>query len=246
MASRLHSRLNRIESQKPVKMTLDAQRLLVSLLGRRDALFWPWRCVGSHRASIAKMQREYLSGSLGMMARSQGENNWKAAHHTRNELVAAGLCKATVAGGQITGLTLTTKGESDARALVGDRLSHGEFAEVLVDLIRERADRYGKWCSESALFQIEGVGDPATWQHLTELVLPMLVAGVAVANSDTCGRVYYSVVDDVEIPTPQYSELDADEAFDSLYIKAFDDERATLSTLDDADGEIVIPISVTR
>jgi hypothetical protein len=251
MVSRLHSRLNRIEADKPTAMTVDARKLLVSLLGRRDALFYPWRCIGNHRGSIARMQREYFSGKLGMMARSQGESNWKAAHHTRNELIAAGQCTATIAGGQVTGLRLTLKGESDARSLVGDRLSLGEFAEVLVEWINERFDRpfcSRNWCSESALFNLpnHGAGDPASWQHLTELVLPLLVVGAVKANCDAWGRVYYSVVDDAEIPTPQYSELDAVESFDSLYIKAFNDERSTLSKLDDSDGEIVIPIPCTR
>jgi hypothetical protein len=251
MVSRLHNRLSRIESQKPTSMTADAQKLLVSLLGRRDALFYPWRCIGSHRGSIARMTREYFAGKLGMTARSQGESNWKTGHHNRNELVAAGQCTATVSGGQVTGLLLTPKGESDARALVGDRLSNGEFNAVLVALMLERSDRdYGdrKWCSEYALFELpnHGAGDPASWQHLTEWVLPLLVAGAVVANCDAWGRVYYSVCDNAEIPAPLTSELAATDEFDSVYVKSFNSERVELGKLDDADGEILIPIPCTR
>lgn len=249
MTSRLHSRLDRIESTEPASMSLDAQRLLVSLLGRRDALFYPWRCVGPHRSAIARMQREYFAGVLGMMARSQGEANWKAGHQVRNELVAAGACKATISGGQITGLLLTARGEADARALVGNRLSVGEYTEVLVERITERSDRVfcgRRWCSESALFGIDGAGDPASWQHLTELVLPLLVAGVVVANCDAWGRVYYAVQDDTAFPSPLSSELAPQAAFDSVYIKAFDSERVELKRLDDSDGEILIPIPATK
>ena len=124
MVNRISQRLQKLEQANGSdELSLDAQRLLVSLLGRFDSLWWPFRThTGSYRGEVRRLQREYLAGVGGLRAAGQGESSWKSAHFSRNELIAAGLVQPLMSGGQVVSLRLTAQGIADGRAMVGDRL----------------------------------------------------------------------------------------------------------------------------
>lgn len=253
MASRIKLRLTKLEQSAPASgLSPDAERMLVELLGRRDAMFWPWRTHrGSYRAEVRRLQREYLSGRGGLTARSQGASNWKSGHHTRNELIACHSVTAQLDGGQVTGLRLTPQGTADARAMIGDRLatcSTKATAAAYIVLERfEGCEHSGQWMSESALFGEDVcTGDnPTAWDDRTELLLPLLASGAIESTSDTWHRVYYRAVDGVELPTEPPSTLPQRPWADRAYVRAFDGERAALARSECLDGSIEIPMRCT-
>lgn len=241
------TRLKRLEASQGSNTTPEALRLLVALLGRRDALFWPWRDWGPHRAAIQTLQESYIAGTEGVRARSQGESNWKASHHQRNELIAAGLASAVTQGGQTTSLIITLLGEALASALVGDRLliPLRESDIALARLQTVEADRAGGWISESTFAGETLVGDFSEWEWFTERLLPLLTSGAAVQNSDAKGRSYYKLTGR-ELPTFPSVALEPQDWAESHYLREFEQEQSFLSRLDDCSGRIVIPISVSR
>ena len=99
MSKRLNTKLDELEQQTRPDGTLSVpeKTMLVQCLGRRDSWFWPWRVTASVRPPIPEIrarQREYLAGSSGVSARSDGRSQWKSAHETRQGLVAAGMLQA--------------------------------------------------------------------------------------------------------------------------------------------------------
>lgn len=251
--SRLSTRLDRIEKATTTEVSDESNEMLVSLLARRDALFWPWRNINFNRGAIAELQRDYLAGRRGIAVKADGKEDWKAAHYTRNELIRRGLVTPQRSSGQVTTLFLTESGEAAARVMVG--LPSVQVA-MLVLLVQAVGFDFGRhWVSESSLFQQRLVGNPADWQHLEEWMLPLLTCGAVVANNDVPGRVYYAIenldllplrakqeivegnVPDLQVAAPT-TELH------SRYIKDFDAERATLERKERSD-EILIPVSAS-
>ena len=236
---RLKTRLDALEQANGTSDVGDL-KLLVSILARRDALFWPWRHNGQSRLGILQRQREYLSGTTGIVSKADGKQDWKTAHEARNRLIQAGYVSAIRSGGEITSLILTLFGESTARKLVGDRLR--SLRDAVAALVLLSAD---EWTSESVLFQKNLSGDPESWSHCTEIVLPLLVCGLAVSNSDNSGRVGYRRTDR-ELPEVSAAETDVavDESMDFVYIKAFNAERSALSSCEPLDcSEVWIPLA---
>ena len=235
---RIKTRLDSLERAKGEVDVAD-NRLLVSLLARRDALFWPWRHNGQSRLGIWQRQREYLSGTTGIVSKAIGKQDWKTAHEARNRLIQAGYVTAIRSGGEITSLILTLFGESTARKLVGDRLR--SLRDAVAALVLLSAD---EWTSESVLFQENLSGDPESWSHCTEIVLPLLTSGLVEASSDIHGRVGYRRTSK-EIPDdPPEIDVAVDESMDLVYIKAFNAERSALSSCEPIDcSEVWIPLA---
>ena len=243
---KLSTRLQKLEqATSDTAMSIDAERLLVQLLARRDAMFWPFRTHGSYRAEVRRLQREYLQGVGGLRAASQGETKWKSGHFTRNELTAAKLVSPQTAGGQVLGLRLTAQGVADARAMVGDRLQPLDSAltQGLLTVLRENGD----WVRENDLFgdELTSGTDPNDWQHAVEYLLPLLSCGIVESNSDLWNRAYFRFVDGVNIPLEPPSTSQVRPWADGLYLSAFDAERSALERLEAEDGGIVIPIRCT-
>jgi hypothetical protein len=235
---RIKTRLDSLERAKGEVDVAD-NRLLVSLLARRDALFWPWRHNGQSRLGIWQRQREYLSGTTGIVSKADGKQDWKTAHEARNRLIQAGYVTAIRSGGEITSLILTLFGEAVGQKLVGDRLR--TIRDAVAALVLLSAD---EWTSESVLFQENLSGDPESWSHCTEIVLPLLVCGLAVSNSDNSGRVGYRRADR-ELPEDEPEiDVDCDESMDSIYVRAFNSERSALSSCEPLDcSEVWIPLA---
>ncbi|MCC7336178.1 MAG: hypothetical protein IT422_13890 [Pirellulaceae bacterium] len=251
--NRIQKRLEKLEQTTAgADMSVEAERLLVSLLGRFDALWWPFRThKDSYRAEVRRLQREYLAGQGGLKARSQGANNWKADHFTRNELIASGAVSPHMSGGQVTEMRLTPQGIADARAMVGDRLHtlDNQTTYILWLLLCrfEGCEHSGLWMIENNLLGEDVcAGDNSSkWDHATEYVLPLLSCGAVESCSDAWHRVYYRAVPGFELPTEPSSTATERPWADAAYVIAFQRERAALERSECLDGGIVIPMRCT-
>jgi hypothetical protein len=243
---RLNKRLEQLEQAATPRMSGDADRLLVSLLGRLDALFWPFRENEDFRPEVRFLQVEYLAGRGGLRSRSQGESNWKAGHHARNELIKSGLVLPQIDGGQVTSMRLTPQGLSDARAMVGDRLHGINYKGTLIChcLLKRQPE---KWVRENDLFGEDVCqGDnPSDWDFATEWVLPLLRCGAIESNSDSWHRCYFWFVDGVELTDEPPSTRTVEPWADAAYISAFNSERDALQRLESDGGGIHIPVRST-
>ena len=234
---RMKSRLDALERSAGV-VDISDNRLLVTLLAKRDARFWPSRHSGQSRLGILQRCREYLAGVRGISSKADGKSDWKNAFEARNRLIQAGYVDAVRGNGEVTSLIVTQLGETVARRLVGDRLKtlhEGIFAYVILDK--------DSWTSESVLFGENLLGCPSDWDHKTEIVLPLLTAGLVTSNSDYYGRVGYRKTTR-ELPSDAPSvDVAVDESMDSIYVRAFNAERSALMACDPLDpSEVWVPL----
>jgi hypothetical protein len=233
---RIKTRLDSLERAQGSADVAD-HKLLVQILAKRDAMFWPWRLLGQSRLGVHQRQREYLAGTTGIVVKADGKQDWKNAHEARNRLIQAGYATAIRSGNEVTSLLLTLFGESTARKLVGDRLRslrESIFAYVLLSA--------SEWTSESVLFRKNFIGSPSDFDDYTELILPCLTAGLVVANCDCNHRVGYMRTNR-EIPDEPFVDVACDETMDDIYIAAFDAERNALRKCEPLDtSEVHIPL----
>ena len=233
---RLKTKLDRLEQQAGTigELTPAAKMLLVELLARLHALFWPWRWTLTYQpphCEIKARQRDYLNGVVGISAKSSGRQNWKSAHELRQSLIASGHLTATHSGGQIVSMFLTPLGEATGRALVGDYLAtfHDEGREVLERLRRLVVLTERTAVAETVLWGRACHGDPQTWDYLTERVLPLLNAGLVRCEPDTTGRVIYIPIEGVPEPEKiDVPNVEPDPQYLQLYLKCWSDERNNL------------------
>ncbi len=234
---RLLLQLGKIEEQTSEGLSDGALSMLVATLGKLDAMFYPWRSIGSFRGAVAVLCGQYRAKQYGIAARGAGLEQWKSASNERAQLQNAGLAIATTAHSQTTGLVLTPEGLSMARALTG---TPGRI-EVGVRLMQSKqADWRNGWCSESTLFGRELSGNPSDWEELTELVVPAQIAGCVYANCDCDGRVFYRLDSQEFTELPPCDRKPEQWAVDA-YLQAYKTERRALQTLEDNDG-LIIPI----
>jgi hypothetical protein len=250
MTRRLKDRLAKIETGTTADMTHSDKLLLVAILARRDALFWPWRFTLHDRTphcEIRTRQREYLAGSVGLTVKADGRAAWKDAHAARQRLIAAGMITANYSGGQVQSVFLSPLGEAYARALVGDRLhTVADVEPVFIYLVLKAKEAGCNAVRESVVLLVPSHGNPEDWNERTELMLPLLVCGAVEAQPDTQGRILYCPRD---VPAPPQVAVDAEphEDFDDHYVETFNGERLALSSAEPRDPHAVfipIPASV--
>jgi hypothetical protein len=237
---RLKTRLDALERSGGV-VDISDHRLLVSLLGKRDARFWPSRHSGQSRLGILQRCREYLAGTRGISARADGRGDWKNAFEARNRLIAAGYVVPVRGGGEITSLILTRLGETVARKLVGSRLF--SLLDGVIACVQISTD---SWTSESVLFGENLLGCPSDWESKTEILLPLLVSGLVTSNSDSYGRCGYRRTNrELQNDEPSV-DVECDPLMDDVYLDAFDSERASLMACEPLDSsEVWIPLPPT-
>ena len=162
-------------------------------------------------------------------------------HESRQRLIAAGFVDALHSSGQVSSMFITPLGEATARALVGSRLF--SLRESMICYVMLSTDN---WTSESVLFGENLLGDPSSWDHLTEIILPCLVAGLVQCNSDNVGRVGYKKTSR-ELPKDVLSvDVAVNESMDAVYIAAFNSERSSLQQcIPNDNNEVLIPISAS-
>jgi hypothetical protein len=246
---KLSTRLSALEqtAEAGVELSDSEKGMLVAILARRDALFWPWRWSLGHQPPVVEIrcrQRDYLNGTQGVAAKADGRSQWKDAHFIRQRLIAAKMVTANYSGGQVTNLLLAPDGELTARSLVGGRLCKLGDPEVkrLYAAILLHKQIHDRPIREHELFQCDCEGDPSQWEHHTERVLPLLTAGIVRAETDTTCRILYVVGDGAEIVEPTAMSLPSDAKWDQVYIRSFNSERTTLGSVEPRDAdEIFIP-----
>jgi|LakMenEpi03Aug12_release.lakeMendotaPanAssembly.Ray.scaffolds.fasta_scaffold1318533_1 hypothetical protein len=114
---RIRTRLAELERSNGV-VDIGDNQLLVTLLARRDALFWPHRHGGDSRLGIIQRQRQYLDGSVGIASKSDGKSNWKPMHEARQRLEPDLPLAATSTG--------TIAGSAERIAVYRQRAERGE------------------------------------------------------------------------------------------------------------------------
>jgi hypothetical protein len=241
---RLETRIRNLESQSPPDDTLSprSRTELVRLVGRLDALFLPWRVSvtdSKHLRSqvvILRRQQAYRNQTEGIELRAVGASDWRVAQETRRELITLGLVHPVSSNGQTVGLTITPKGDSLARSLVGLKTC-ADCRWTLERLRKLQAERSP--VHERRLWGEDCVGDPLAWSHLEEGVLPLLSAGLVEATSSSVGEITYRATD-IEI-TPTSIDVVADAALEACYFDSFNLERMQLAESEDDTGEIYIP-----
>ena len=231
----------------------EADLMLVSLLGRRDALYWPWRTGECNQWEVEKARRRYKDGSHGITFRAQGRSDWKASHYLRNQLIDSGVVTANYKNGQVSSLFLTDQGEADARAMVGSRLM---VAWQVADVMRAALETFDgrligpfKWVSEVALFgsvdSVKKSYSPDDFYDYMEQLLPLVIVGCVRVQSDTLGALYYAWQEGAPIPPPVESQREPSRDFEVAYIAAFNSESSVLSKIVCNDGGITIPLTRT-
>jgi hypothetical protein len=237
---RMKSRLDALERSTGTSDVSD-YRLLVQLIGKRDALFWPFRNSGKSRLAVLQKCREYLAGVRGISSKADGKSDWKNAFEARNRLIQAGYVDAVRGNGEVTSLIVTQLGETVARKLVGSRLFM--LHDAIIAFVQISDD---SWTSESVLFAENLVGDPSAWDHLSEIVLPLLTAGLVTSNSDSYGRIgYRKTTRELPSDAPSVS-VECDPEMDSVYVRAFNSARAALMACEPLDAsEVWIPLPPT-
>lgn len=241
MKSKLHRRLSKLEQTE--SLSQGSSEMLVSLLGKLDALFWPCRFAdASWLPSLIELRRNYLSRAQGLGASAEGREAWKAAHRHRSELIKQGYAIAVTSSSQVTGLRLTPIGEVTARHLLDIP------TRAAAPWMQERLSggfRYlnRQWVSESELYRLgELHGDSSQWDRLTEFVAPWLTCGAVDCRADLRGRVYYSwnEIDIEPEPEPVSSLPEVIEPL-SIYSRAFQSEIVRFRSLESS-CEVVIPM----
>ena len=247
---RLKTKLDRLEQQAGTigELTPAAKMLLVELLARLHALFWPWRWTLTYQpphTEIRIRQRDYADRVVGISAKSSGRSNWKSAHELRQSLIASGHLTATHSGGQVTSMFLTAKGEAAARSCVGDYVAtfHDEGREVLTRLKALVQETGCSAVAECVLWGRRCTGDPSEWNFLTERILPCITAGLVKSEPDTGGRIVYIPIEGV--PEPEKTDVPdvaSDPQFLALYLKCWSDERSVLERCEPRDpAECFVP-----
>lgn len=234
-----------------------AERLLIVILARRDAMFWPHRLLKNDAAcAVRERRQEYVSGAYGISLKASGSFRWKSAERERNYIIENGWARGVYSGGQTTSLILTPAGEARARAMVGDRLSTIATAKPLIERLErlktspDGMDYFGEaWTSESELFEIPCYGSSEDWDHKTETILPALIAGLVTSNWSSAGHVWYSLKHGYEIPEIVESEGKSDPDWDDLYITTANSEWQSIDGWKpkrSCDVWIPLPVSFAR
>ena len=220
----------------------DELRLLIECVGRRDALFAPWRLQVSdfpqiqRFPAISERQRDYLAGVQGVSSQAEGATDWKPTFQHRKRLVALGLASAVRAQGQsVTSLLITESGDAAVQAALGV----SPFAGIAHYLKLRKA---GRPMSEAELFGIDAVGSPADWCEHEESMLPLLVRGIVRAVSDMDGRIVYAL-GDAGLPEQITESKEARRPWAMpVYFGAYHTERAALAATEYQGFDCHIPL----
>ena len=176
--------------------------------------------------------------------KAEGQN-WKVTSARRQRLIQFGMLSGIVAGGQITSVFLTHRGEAIARNLVGLRLATfwTEGLGVAARLYKLAGERTNIPVRESVLWEQPCVGSPSSWDYITESIMPAITSGIVRATSDSEGRICFSIVAGAGIPENVTVDVQAEDWADDLYVKTFDRERRTLESAEPRDSsELYIPL----
>lgn len=180
--------------------------MLLNILARADALFWPCRTQNMEaRRAIAELRDEYRE--LGLAWRVGGDSTARQAKlRELDALAEAGrLCATRTPGRQSVYVKLPDAVDNELRRQAC--LADYDAAVGLLGWIKSEIDAGGcytlagrAWVREPHLAGVE-YGGPDVGRILggyAECMLPLLVRGLADSNADCQGRVWYALTPEGE------------------------------------------------
>ncbi|MFB3892047.1 MAG: hypothetical protein ACE15C_08490 [Phycisphaerae bacterium] len=178
---------------------MDAKtELLLTILGRTDATFWPCRShVPRVRAVVYERRRDFMARGL---AWASGATTAAERMRASRQLRRLGR-RLTITGGRAgraMAVKLADKTYDDLRRLCGVA-TMADSLPLLDELLR-RADGPDtgtclgrRWTSEQELTGVKWGGDTAAYAHLSTAALPLLARGFVESNASCQGHVWYAL-----------------------------------------------------
>ena len=245
-------RLDALEASSAGAVADHAENL-AALLGAIDAVFWPMRTTDK-LAQVGQLRRQYHATGLAWSGSSGGGSSraWKSDQRLRQSMASAGLVKLTKTKSNLPLVRLTLEAEQQTRAMIGLPTLADLGPRAVAIRLRLGSDdggpeyRPGGWCCETWLFNSNYKDRPKAgdWYGSTDLVLPLLVAGVVVSRPSTVKQVFY-LLTDRPLPEVEQPEQVVDESLQDIYLDAFDAGVASHAQLPKT-HEVSIPLSATR
>lgn len=175
------------------------QEMILGLLARCDAVFWPTRTWQIRRGGFFEARRDYLVKGLSWASGQTDAASRMAASRELDELVADGTILACrPRGGRVAGVRLAPEADDEARRLIG--LNVYEAALPFLDELHRRmadddarADWVKPWVREVTLTGIDysDKANRGAYVMLTCDMYPLLWRDLVWSNSDGFGRVWY-------------------------------------------------------
>lgn len=248
----VNKRIGELESRSP-NVVDDHAETLASLLGAVDALFFPLR-TSDNLAQVEQLRRRYIESGMTWSGSSGGGSSraWKSDQRLRQSMASAGLVKLTKTKSNLPLVRLTLEAEQQTRAMIGLPTLADLGPRAVAIRLRLGSDdggpeyRPGGWCCETWLFNSNYKDRPKAgdWYGSTDLVLPLLVAGVVVSRPSTVKQVFY-LLTDRPLPGVEQPQQEIDESLQDIYLDAFDAGVASHAQLPKT-HEVSIPLSATR
>jgi len=186
----------------------DRNEILLSILAKADAVFWPIRNHDTPgRTLFYERRRVFLSAGVPWASGAASEAGRKAAQRELDALRGEGLVKAyNPRGARTLGVRLTGSADDDLRRMIG-LATYADALGFLDELYRRRHDPDGfdgigtgaggkpPWSSEEALTGIRwGDNDNRGYYVLlTYDLYPLLWRGLVKSNSSVRGHVWYGL-----------------------------------------------------
>lgn len=189
-------------------MKIEPKHVLARIIAVTDATFTP--CRGDYRAVLIERQKLFETSGIPWSSMRLAGVSDAAGRRSANRLLAdlalGDLVKADSPNGRTLTAKLTEKGDASARELVG-----GHQIETSLPLLswiddfrtsRAGFDAYGfAWMPEPELASLVAgkkvrYGDTGAAMEFVEVqfrMMPLLVAGLAISNSDNHRRVSYAL-----------------------------------------------------
>jgi hypothetical protein len=230
---------------------------LADILARTDALFWPARIIGGKTARLAALEAErsdYHSTGIHWAGLAEGNSRaWKQNERQRAALETAGLVRISRAE-STPRLRLTLEAEHSTRRALGLSTLYDAIPRELFRVITEAPDspltRAGGWVAESYLTGWDYNSRPqaSDWDALTELMLPMLTAGIVESRTTTAAQIFYRAARPLPAreDAPQIEIATAPDSILEVYSRAFGEGSEARERLENPGAELYIPLSATR
>ena len=171
---------------------------IAGILGTIDGTMWPIRSVGHNKANCAiqQHQKRYHTNGISFQGLSGGGSDraWKSDERLRAALVDAGLITIQRMSKANAGIKITPWAEDAVRRACG--LPSFRDAFIVFELLKLLPPFFPDgWVAESDLFNAnyQDRTNGSDWGRDTELIVPLLVAGVVESHTSTNAHVFYRV-----------------------------------------------------
>jgi hypothetical protein len=230
-------------------------KMLIDILARIDALYWPFRGDLDARRAVYELRQDYRE--LGLSWRIGGDAAARQAKLRELDAMAgAGRISVVRAPGHKSAFVkLTDAVDTELRRLAC--LADYQASLHLLGCLKEEiaAGRCFSHCGQTWVREthLAGIayGEPDTGRILgayAEYMLPLLVRGLAESNADIQGRVWYTLTPAGEAIAPSWQEAESlplrgyDPAARKRYLTATRRERGRLADCTPRNPQDIEPI----